>query len=344
MKKYTIVLIISLMSIFVNAQVPSYVLDGQIYKNDTLSAWVEDGVVNLYKYDTTLKVFPLVSTVSISGDWYHFGQVDSGQYIMLAKPGPIASAQGYVSTYYYNYYGWDRAEIIHHDHDTGNLDFGLIRKPNLNGSGVIKGVMRESNKGFGKIQGPGDPLGGVDVSLIDKSTSTPVAFDQTHLASGNDTGVFFFSGLDTGYYYIYCDIAGIKGDTNWLVHITSANDTISNIVIYADSSEFLYDTISDNSTNVSLILNAQNNILSVFPNPFYEFIEISYLLPKSGNVEMEISDISGKRTNHIIRENQNIGEHQYMMPVKAAQYTSGVYILTLKLDGELLGVQKVRKL
>jgi hypothetical protein len=71
-----------------------------------------------------------------------------------------------------------------------------------------------------------------------------------------------------------------------------------------------------------------------FPNPFNPVTTISYSLPASGHVRLEIFDISGQSVAILLNEVRPLGNHT--VAFDGYGMASGVYIITLRYDQALL--------
>jgi len=77
----------------------------------------------------------------------------------------------------------------------------------------------------------------------------------------------------------------------------------------------------------------QNN----FPDPFASKTTISYILPKSENVELILYDITGRTIKTLVNEAQNAGKHS--VDWTANNELSGVYFYKIK-AGNFTAVKK----
>ncbi len=70
--------------------------------------------------------------------------------------------------------------------------------------------------------------------------------------------------------------------------------------------------------------------INVFPNPFTEYISISYSLEKSSPVKIELLDLTGKSVCVLSDEaNQNPGEYSSKWNLGESNLSNGMYILTI---------------
>ncbi|MEX0610375.1 MAG: T9SS type A sorting domain-containing protein [Balneolaceae bacterium] len=68
-----------------------------------------------------------------------------------------------------------------------------------------------------------------------------------------------------------------------------------------------------------------------FPNPFNPTTKISYNLPTSGDVKLEVFDITGRLVSTLISQSQIAGN--YTLSFDASAFSSGIYIYRLKASG-----------
>jgi hypothetical protein len=74
------------------------------------------------------------------------------------------------------------------------------------------------------------------------------------------------------------------------------------------------------------------NKFLVYPNPIIYNSIICYQLAVNAQVQISISDFSGKDIVLILNEKQNIGEHQ--IQINASEFKSGIYLVKLNINGE----------
>ncbi len=73
-------------------------------------------------------------------------------------------------------------------------------------------------------------------------------------------------------------------------------------------------------------------LLSAYPNPFNAIATIAFTLPQSGNVELSIFDVTGRRVKTLTNGMMNAGEHQLIFV--AADLPSGLYFAHLEAVGQ----------
>jgi len=74
----------------------------------------------------------------------------------------------------------------------------------------------------------------------------------------------------------------------------------------------------------------ENFIVSAYPNPFNAATTISYILPKSTCVTLEIYNILGGRLETLVDTNQPAGHYQITW--NASDLSTGVYFYRIQTD------------
>ncbi len=308
---------------------------GMAYYVDSTDT-IKNGIAELYLKQSS-GVLKLLNTYNIDGNAgtgigvYDFSNLYPSQYLVKI----IADETEYpnaLKTWYESSLKWQNASVINF---AGYSEFGfdvvvkeLIPNP---GTGTITGIIREGEEGLGsgKIQGPGDPLNGLDVSLIDKSTSSPVAFDETHNEGGQD-GTFVFENIGNGEYWVHLDLPGIPIDTNTTYTISEESQEVDNIIVLVDSSGITFDTASPPS-GIGL---AENDFFQIVPNPFVDEVKIQYELIRESQVALSILDISGRE---IVAKNESQSAGRYVARFNAQSlgFSEGIYWVELKVNGQI---------
>lgn len=88
-------------------------------------------------------------------------------------------------------------------------------------------------------------------------------------------------------------------------------------------------SVAENNDNKPLELRLNQN----YPNPFNSGTSIPYELKSSGNVELSIYDISGRKIETLVNENQQAGS--YTVNWDASKYASGTYLYQLRTGDNL---------
>ncbi len=267
-----------------------YILTGNAFYKD-LGTRIDTGTVELYLVTTNnnsnVEILKLINTAIVE-DYqaanFNFENLFEGTYMLKCQPYKPDYPNS-VPTWYRNSIKWFDGEKIPLTADTFFLSLIVQAVAPRFGPGTIEGVIEEG-AGFGKVAAPGEPLGGIDISLIDKSTSSPVAF----IESSNDGG-FDFNDLALGKeYLIHADIAGIPIDTNTTYTLTEENNDIDNILIVADSNMIRFTT-----QTTGLNSSTNKDAVEVYPNPFVDVINIRFNLQKEESITLNVYSITGQK-------------------------------------------------
>ena len=135
-------------------------------------------------------------------------------------------------------------------------------------------------------------------------------------------GLFDWTAVDI--FDIVADYGDLTGKTFWFDNII-----ISNI----DSS-----IVRDNSALDirSIKQSSQRGIFNIYPNPAIDLFSVHYVQPETGDVNIRITDILGRRVFSDNIKNQIAGEYYYNLNRKSpglSCISEGVYIFTLSLPG-----------
>jgi len=79
-------------------------------------------------------------------------------------------------------------------------------------------------------------------------------------------------------------------------------------------------------------------VLSAYPNPFNNVVDLSYTLPSSGETSLQVYNISGELISTIFQGFRFSGN--YNVSWNAADFSSGVYLVALNVNGRT-AIQKV---
>lgn len=87
-----------------------------------------------------------------------------------------------------------------------------------------------------------------------------------------------------------------------------------------------------NTSDISGTIDVENITLEIFPNPVNDSSQISFVLPMSQPVELEIYNEQGKLVHHLLDGFQPAGEHKILMT--ALNLAPGVYICSLRVGSD----------
>ncbi|MDR0802112.1 T9SS type A sorting domain-containing protein [Fluviicola sp.] len=100
------------------------------------------------------------------------------------------------------------------------------------------------------------------------------------------------------------------------------------------NSRIITATINDNQI-LQTAETAINNDISFYPNPVVNEVFISYKLHDQSSVEINIYDISGKKIEQILNENQGYGKYIQKIDIEHLKLPKGNYLCELKINNEV---------
>jgi hypothetical protein len=96
------------------------------------------------------------------------------------------------------------------------------------------------------------------------------------------------------------------------------------------------DTLNVNISGISPEFDEKLLTLKLSPNPFTDEFNFSYSLQQKSNVIITISDIGGKTIATLTSGIQPAGMQNYAVKAADYQMTSGVYLLNITIDGQVM--------
>jgi hypothetical protein len=292
------------------------------------------GTAVLFNWYSNFTTFDTAQTNTISATGvYSFTAVPSGNYLIKIFPDTLAYPTT-VPTYFGDQYLWTLAQIKNHgcvSNDTANIF--MVEGVTGVGPGMLQGIVLEGPS-FGRLEG--DPIPGIDIKLGRNPGGALVAQTTT-----NATGQFTFDNVDVNdpgeYYTIYVDLPGRERDSTYNVTVT-LNDTVFNQLDYAVDSNSVY-PLNPVNTGISNNDIAKENKFSVYPNPFNGNTTIAYTLNKDANVHLEVFNVLGVKVQSLVNTNQQKGEFKFNLD---ANFNSGVYFVSLTIDGKTTSVRIIK--
>ncbi len=141
----------------------------------------------------------------------------------------------------------------------------------------------------------------------------------------------------------YGTVAKLRLQTNSQLTQTSVMNFYINNIYVIDSSGtnqlFNYGpniaiTVDPITTNVFEITN--ENVVNVYPNPFFDKTQIHYLLNKKGNVQIEILNALGQKIKTIQSGMQQPGKYKFDFNAKENGLDAGVYFIKLNIGDKII--------
>ena len=175
--------------------------------NDTLNM-ASSGTAYLIQYDPVEESLTAVDEVPFAQGYFHFDDVEAGEYLVQAALGP--NAIGYdenMPTYFDHVLWWDEATTLNVAANTSyTIQINMVEGNNPGGPGFIGGLVSEGANftGGADHRGDGDPLENITMLLLDENDN-PISHTVT-----NENGEYEFDNLAWGTYKVFIEIAGIE--------------------------------------------------------------------------------------------------------------------------------------
>jgi hypothetical protein len=154
-----------------------------------------------------------------------------------------------------------------------------------------------------------------EVVLIDNTIGQAVMRTNTD-ANGN----YNFSDINAGNYNVLIDLPG-------LIHNSSYNFNIAANDVFWDKSYFV--SFNDRIIDTVFLAVGVNEIINfdskVYPNPFTEQTTISYTLPTTSNVNIEVYNFVGEKLQTIVNETKAAGKHNAIFSTN--NMAKGIYFI-----------------
>lgn len=101
------------------------------------------------------------------------------------------------------------------------------------------------------------------------------------------------------------------------------------------------DTVRVRSTGIFDAVKAEI-ALNIFPNPFREQTNIVYTLEKAARVKAAVYDLNGKEVAVLADQNQSAGNYTYTLDAETNKMNSGLYLIRVMVDNQVITKQIVR--
>jgi PKD repeat protein len=293
---------------------------------------VTGGKVQVVRENPYANAMVVVAETNIQPDGNYFinSVLPIGDYLLIARPDTSIPSLNYaIPTYFEITHKWEDATQIGAMCDMViTNDIEVINLLPLTGTSTIGGAIFADglNKNFGRA---GDPIPGIDISL-EQIPGGIIANTQT-----NEEGEFKFDNVpvSSNKYTVYVAIPGLPMAESYIVEIGS-DTVVNNLNFLVGENEIYIETISNIESKI-----AENNSLSVYPNPFKGQTNIVYEVVQSENVAVEIYNILGEKIHAQNFGVQPKGKYAYNFQNKDVQ--SGVMIVRLQIGNNIETIRMI---
>ncbi|MBE0649008.1 MAG: PKD domain-containing protein [Bacteroidales bacterium] len=275
---------------------------------------LETGMAMIFSLDTSSAAFvPFIDISMIdSSGIYYFPMVPLGEYLIYAIP---FTPTGYLPTYYGDVLNWASATVVTLGQANNPYNINLIEAYNFNtGNGGINGQINTGLRGsfVDKI-----------IMLLMNETGEAISYSQV-----DPEGVFDFSDLDYGIYYLRAEMAGCESD---IIKVTiTAGNPVVDVVMTFNGNHIL--GVNENKQTMEAG--------EIYPNPVRDQAQISIKLTEGTQVYVELFNLSGQQV-YQRTEYLNAGPATIAVPV--GQLKEGLYTLRIYTDSGLNLSRKLLK-
>ncbi len=166
-----------------------------------------------------------------------------------------------------------------------------------------------------------------------------VDFDSTQVGLGllmykknGQMEEYVVTGEDKGQVYFPTQVNWTEIDRLGVVIANYSNSiTTRNLIIQFGTTKRLVEIRDPNYGDIPEAIAVYQN----YPNPFNPSTKISFELPRSSSVKLEIFDIMGRKVQTLVDETLNVRTRPYEYEFNAQGLSSGVYIYRLRINNEV---------
>lgn len=283
-----------------------YDLSGTVYAGNNFG---DEGTVYLIKYNPSVGSLQAVATTPIGANGFFTFNVPAGNYFLKAA---LSSNSVYyhhwLPTYYDHELWWNQAHVISLNANMSR-SVHLVEGINPGGPGFVAGLVTQ---GANKTNGPGDPVEGVMVMLLNMQDE-PVQYTYS-----NSVGEFSFNNLAYGTYKVWGEVLNLT-TTPAIVTINSNNQEVVDLNLLVTSKE-----VTTGVFEQAVLNNA--SVGELFPNPTTGDAAFYMNLTENAEITLRVFDITGRQVYSDIL-NLSSGDQKVELPT--ANLLPGVYSMVL---------------
>lgn len=288
----------------------------------SLGSTTNNGLATLYvirkQYDSLIMDTVLTaidSTVTAaSGGNYNFNYTAIPYGTLLLKAALKSSHPSYSSflpTYYSSSLNWSGATKLTASNfaPANTTNITMIGGTNPGGPGFIGGSVLV---GANKTTAIGDPLSN-KVLLLTNAAGQAVAYTYS-----DASGQFQFNNLPLGNYLLFGDAWG-KTNPPLSIALTSSKNSITDVVFEENNKTF-----KGHIGNVSVAGSPKLGLLSAYPNPVTDYVQIRGLDQITGSKTIILSDVRGAVLDRQTVETGSVAK------IQTSQLASGIYLIQVQ--------------
>ncbi len=297
----------------------SFGFTGKVYAS---GIELPEGIVTLFKYEGKSESYKYTNYAQVSDGTYNIEEMITGNYLLFAVPFFDVDYNyfpKYLPTYFGEKYSWQNANPILIDKNTENLDINLLKYNEI-------------------FYGQAEISGHVDLNEnAEKEQITVVLFNEKNIPMDfrilDNENNFIFPQLPYGTYRVRTECAG-KYSTVCHISVSDTEPSSPKINFIVNENDIDFFVV-----NIDYVVSNEN--INVFPNPFYDKINIHSNFIGDKNIEIEIFDISGK----LIYSEISINNYDNIeLKEDFSNQSKGVYFLHISTDNKIIYKQKLLKI
>ena len=280
----------------------------------------DTGIAILYRQRANMELIPVDTNVFHQYGYYWFSNMMEMQYVLKISLTPGSEHyQEFIPSYFPGSMLWEQAEILSLNENMFEKNTHLISV-----SGVEAGIGRISGRIISEQKQQNEIYRSFyDIPVILTSEDKiPLKWTST-----DEYGQFEFSDIALGIYYLYADVSGIYSfpEMVMLNEEYSVNDTVY-IKMYDHS------TIGINDHGQDAV-----NIPALYPNPVSDKLNLLINTDRARMIQLNILNMTGQI---IYSQEQPVSKGRNTIHIPAADMPAGIYIITLKWDGQSRPISK----
>ena len=296
-------------SIFITDE--SYCIEGNVYLDTMIPA--DDGYVHLMQFDASNGNLLNVETSTFdNAGHYLFEDINfsngTAYYVQATLSSQSSQYGQYLPTYHYNALNWADAQIAVAEECPAALVHNIMLLESTSyssGSNSISGVVYDDAT-RGTIEG-------MEVLLMNE------AMEALTYAFTDADGMFEFSTLADGSYYIYPEMVGIE-TSGFMVSLNSETPDVEMIIIIGDGTA----SLSVEEYSVISVIN------DIYPNPANGLVNISLSAEKAVDVAFTVFNQLGQQ---MILQAEHLSKGVNNIEVNISNLPESVYYMKMQAKG-----------
>lgn len=239
---------------------------------------------------------------------------EDGSYLVNVQIQDYYYLQAYTNNFlpgFYNDEGipavfWQNADSVLIDNNITDKNISLLRDSSY-GAGGIGGLITFST--------PSDVSNFEGITILAKNINNGALYSYNF---GKELGEFNVTNIPYGTYELVAQKIGLDNTISQTVVIDPLNNQISGINL-----NFIINNVEDDNILPDGIILYQN-----YPNPFNPNTNISFYLPQSSMVKLEVFNVLGESVETIV--DAELGSGFHTVTFSGSNFASGIYLILLE--------------